>query len=496
MSILDELVGAIDGQAPVAASQLGAQDWVSISASLAAHQAMSDRMTPAARKIDIKGAAPLGKDAIVSVAASLDAAFNLQRILVEDQLQEVRFRETADAVLDTQIKPGSKCIIRVVEGGSLRASWGDIARKKLIEDGPKSLLFDKFSVQSVTLPDEERFQVSETMGANFIYAFGRRWQMLRLSGVVLNGRVDVRVRGEMRSMDWTNAFLRNYQSHYRATKLIESGRRLVIYCQDTIYTGYLLSLMPSVSVESQNLSQISISMALSSRTWPANMDNLIPGTLINDGLYLPGKSTPRQYFRSARLASYFKDGYASVENQARRLAIDDFSSLAQRTLDAFGSDGQEPQEVELALARILPRERGAVSTRVWNNVLELDVDALYLESPPYNLKAIIRVIERQREEVEAEKVAWMLRYKTSGVFAITKLVAAAADAREEYERISAKLSNVITATERLRQKVVELNGLATSLRTAYKRMTQLGVSSSGEGLDASVPVPLGDEVAA
>lgn len=479
MSILDEILSVNDGVDPIRLRAVRAADWLPVSSAFSAHQALQDGFEPSARAIDPRGEAPLGADAIMSIGSALRATADVKRVVVDQQLEEVRFRETADAVVDSGIKKGGKIIIRITDDNEVADSMVSIARKRLIEDGPASLLFDKFSVQSISLPDEERFQVNETFGSNYVYGFGRRPQQLRLSGVVLNGRADVRVRGELRSMDWGNAFLRLYDEHYRLTSLLRRSKKMVIYAQDVIYTGYLVSIMPSVTVEPQNLMNISLSMLIKSKVWTRQNDNMIPGTLFAGGLYLPGKETPSEYFAEARLAAYFDGDYGAVLDQATRINKADFDAAAQESLREIGKVGATVTQVEEAIREAIAIETSIQSARqpiYFDPVLGLDFDRVYLGAP-YLLKDQLATLQKKKTDLDARETAWLSKYNPGGAFKIAESTKLNTAAIIEYGNISADRSKFEALLVRMRQKQPGLNRIASNLRTLYARKQELAVKA-------------------
>ncbi|NIX58066.1 MAG: hypothetical protein GWN14_19635, partial [candidate division Zixibacteria bacterium] len=102
-------------------------------------------------------------------------------------------------------------------------------------------------VMSITEPDEQRYQIHETFGADILQTFGRRPRILTISGQVVNGKLDVSVGGEIRSMDWKNAFQRFYENHYSAHACTKKIKKVRIFSQDTVYDGYMLNMVAATT---------------------------------------------------------------------------------------------------------------------------------------------------------------------------------------------------------------------------------------------------------
>lgn len=476
MSILDEILSVNTGVDPIQLRQVRAADWLPVSSAFAAHQALEDGFEPSARAIDPTLEAPLGSDAILSIQSALKATADIKRIVVEQQQLGVVSRETADAVIDSGIKKDAKVIIRITDDWQSVHSMASIARSRLVEDGPAALVFDKFSVQMISLPDEERFQLSETFGRDYVYGFGRRPQQLRLSGVVLNGRADVRVRGELRSMDFGNAFLRLYDDHYRLTPLLRRGKKVVIYGQDVIYTGYLISMIPSVTVDPQNLINISLAMLVKSKVWTKNNDNFIPGTLFAGGLYLPGKETPKDYFSEARLAAYFDGDYGAVLDQATRINAADFEAAARESLREAGAPSTTVEQVEQAVAEAIQLELNVAAARqplYYDPILDIEIDRIYLNKDAYIIKSQLDSLQKKKRDIEEREKSWVSKYNPGGSFKVNQSLASLVSAATEYQSISTDRSKFEAQLVRVRQKQPSLNRIATNLRELYARKQAL-----------------------
>lgn len=321
-SILDQLFPDIDiDRNPVEVRQMGPEDWVISTTAFAVHQTMRNGFDPG--KSLVRGVLDTALerpqydiDGTVDVGKSLELALNYRKILVRSQIGDIRYQPTSDFVLDGGIKNGSKVVIRVIPQSESRfTSWDSLARARVSNEGgkPKDLTFDKFSVLSLTEPDEQRYQIHQTFGADIIQTFGRRPRILTLTGQVLNGKIDVSVQGEIRSMDWKNAFQRFYDDWFSAHACTKKNNKVRIFSQDTVYEGYMLNMVSATSAMDQGISQVTITFVLSSRTFPRENDALIPGAIDTDtGFRITGKRVPDEFFPQAQIEHYFRDDVSSV----------------------------------------------------------------------------------------------------------------------------------------------------------------------------------------
>ncbi len=319
MSILDQIFPDLADdptQNAVQVTDIRGDDWVIGAFALAAHQAMVDGFDPPSSSIDTSiGRINFNLVGTFNVAESLKVSKSYRQLLVQEQLKDVRFRPTADDVVDGGIKNGSKVVIKIVDQneGPL-GSWDRIVRSNIANtDGtPRDLTFDKFSVMSITEPDEQRYQIHETFGADILQTFGRRPRILTISGQVVNGKLDVSVGGEIRSMDWKNAFQRFYENHYSAHACTKKIKKVRIFSQDTVYDGYMLNMVAATTAMDQGISQVTITFLLASRNFPRENDDKIPGFLTNNNFVLSGRSTPDDVFSQAQIEHYFQEDFSNV----------------------------------------------------------------------------------------------------------------------------------------------------------------------------------------
>jgi hypothetical protein len=113
-----------------------------------------------------------------------------------------------------------------------------------------SLYITDFFITSIREEDNEKYQVVETFGTNFLFFYGRRPRIYTVSGILVNAK----------NRDWKNEFKANYDSILRGTQLAKSRRKAVFGYDDVIREGYILSFSHQISAENPNSVPFSFSL--------------------------------------------------------------------------------------------------------------------------------------------------------------------------------------------------------------------------------------------
>jgi len=147
---------------------------------------------------------------------------------------------TADQLLSTTYKSDSKCIIRIEEeAGSNKGN---------------KLFFEHFSLQVISEPQEERFQVHEVFDGEKIFFFGRRPRFWTYSGIVVNAKDSVMIgesfagipAGLIRTnQSFADQLVRLFQDHYSGTKAVERKARVILTYEDIVVEGYMTNMSSS-----------------------------------------------------------------------------------------------------------------------------------------------------------------------------------------------------------------------------------------------------------
>lgn len=319
MSIIDQIIQEEDGK-----KEIGADGWVSVATSLAAHEAMTSgfKKNSTINPSDTLTRVDFSEIGVVDVAKSLSLSKSYVDILTKDQTIDARLRPTADDVVDGGMKRGSKVVIEIIPESATYATWDKAVKAKLLKEG-FSLTFTDFSVQSIAEPDSERYTLHETYGADIIQTFGSRARVYSLSGQIMNGRLDITRNGETRSMDWKNAFQRYYERYFSAHACVRNKNKARIYFHDTVIEGYAVAIVPVTVAESQSISSVTLSFVVSDRYWPRENDRAIAGYYKQNGFRITGAAVPDEFFPQPQLELYFqKDPSNIIIKQIENKKID------------------------------------------------------------------------------------------------------------------------------------------------------------------------------
>lgn len=90
---------------------------------------------------------------------------------------------------------------------------------------------NNFLIQSVNEVREEKFQLLETFGANYLFFFGERPRFLDVSGILLNSN----------SHRWQREWLMNYDRFLRGTKAVENKVITTLHVDGLAVSGYILT---------------------------------------------------------------------------------------------------------------------------------------------------------------------------------------------------------------------------------------------------------------
>jgi hypothetical protein len=104
---------------------------------------------------------------------------------------------------------------------------------------------NKFLLQSITKPQQEKFQVIETFGKSHVYFYGERTRVYTIQGVLLDAYFDsepVSVTDSSYKNMWTLGFQNFYDTELRGTRLIEENRIAALYVNGWLIKGYPISL--------------------------------------------------------------------------------------------------------------------------------------------------------------------------------------------------------------------------------------------------------------
>ena len=217
--------------------------------------------------IDIAGSLmPRGVALNAPVTQYLVTGLDADYINAIQENQKKRLRQavpTADYVTRTSFKIGTRMLIKIEPTNA--------KMKERLRDYIPNLVFDKFSLQAISEPDSERYQLHETFEDEVLFLFGRRPRVWTMQGIVVNGRrapdrpesAAPRRAGESaadflqrqdpfekenekkrlkKDMDWANHLIQDWEDFYRGSKAIELQARTYLTYEDSVIEATLLEL--------------------------------------------------------------------------------------------------------------------------------------------------------------------------------------------------------------------------------------------------------------
>jgi hypothetical protein len=140
---------------------------------------------------------------------------------------------------------------------SVPARSKDIAMKLFVHDVQSQAGYLYFLLTQVQEARQEKLQVAETAGDNYVaYAFGGSAPVFNYSGVLMNTQQD----------DWRTAFVLMYEDYARATALANRRTAALLVYDNVIVAGAMTSLQQMFSADSQRHASFSFSFLVKSYT--------------------------------------------------------------------------------------------------------------------------------------------------------------------------------------------------------------------------------------
>lgn len=130
-----------------------------------------------------------------------------------------------DTYAALSIRKASGAPIPLMSSSARPSSPDDLADPGLVED------YSDFILQSVSDERVEKSQIVETFGDTFVYFFGERPRIVRVSGLLINTY----------DFNWRSQFWHNYDNHLRGSKLVEKNARAYLAYDTMVLEGYPMS---------------------------------------------------------------------------------------------------------------------------------------------------------------------------------------------------------------------------------------------------------------
>lgn len=148
--------------------------------------------------------------------------------------------------------------------------------------GQIQLQTNRFILQSISKPSQERFQIIETFGDPAVYFYGDRTKVYTLQGLLVDAEDPLQVNNtgtgtpeQQRSKGkyyWATAFQDLYENHLRGTILTQRSQIAAIYVNNWFIKGYPVQLV--INKESANTPQL----ASFQMTWVIEKESLLSAT--------------------------------------------------------------------------------------------------------------------------------------------------------------------------------------------------------------------------
>jgi hypothetical protein len=113
-----------------------------------------------------------------------------------------------------------------------------------------SNLNHNFLIQSVSHAVQEKMQIVETFGQDFVFFFGERSLVLDVRGLLINSS----------DFPWKSEWLHNYENYLRGTRCVQNRTRVYLHVDDRLYSGYLFQTSVSDSAELPHVCQFGFQM--------------------------------------------------------------------------------------------------------------------------------------------------------------------------------------------------------------------------------------------
>ena len=144
-----------------------------------------------------------------------------------------------------EIKDNTHAVIRI-----MTATGENIPLVTSSYKGGKGEAFTNFILQSVQEVREEKAQVVETFGEDYVFLYGEKPRFLQVDAVLFNSF----------DFNWEAEFWENYDRYLRGTKCAELGARIYMFYDDSIVEGYLLNAMAKKTAENTKAIPLSFKM--------------------------------------------------------------------------------------------------------------------------------------------------------------------------------------------------------------------------------------------
>lgn len=120
----------------------------------------------------------------------------------------------------------------IKENGDVVLMYNGLGGRKSPDSnfGTQDNYYNDFTLLQITEAREEKMQVVETFGEDFVFFFGERPRFIACAGVLANA-ID---------FNWRAEFWENYDKYLRGTKLVEAKAKVYLSWDDIMVEGYIV----------------------------------------------------------------------------------------------------------------------------------------------------------------------------------------------------------------------------------------------------------------
>lgn len=180
---------------------------------------------------------------------------------VRRPLNGLTIKERTPASLSVIRKDGTPIMLNNMLGGegtdyTWLSEYSGAPEKNPVTGASANAYYTDFSIFQLQESREERMQVIETFGENFVFFFGERPRFLSMGGILANTR----------DFPWRSIWWENYDKYLRGTKCVENRARVYLAWDDVLVEGYIVSSSATDSSSDPNQIPFNFTMLLTKHT--------------------------------------------------------------------------------------------------------------------------------------------------------------------------------------------------------------------------------------
>lgn len=116
--------------------------------------------------------------------------------------------------------------------------------------GGESVSNYNYIVQNFSLAKQEKVQIIETFGDEYVFFYGERPTVVQVQGFLINSP----------DFNWRSEWYQNYDNYLRGTKCVERRARVYLYLDGLTFVGYIMTTATQIQDAQPRLTPFSFSM--------------------------------------------------------------------------------------------------------------------------------------------------------------------------------------------------------------------------------------------